>query len=220
MHENAPVLKATRRERVGSRYAQRIRSAGGLPVVLYGHGEEPTAAYVNAKEAISHFSKGEKVFQIELDGKSQTVLLKDLQFDYLGTNVVHADMARVDLNQRVHTRVPIHLVGEAIGLKTAGAILTHPTGELDIECRVVEIPDFIEVTVTDLEVGGLIHARDVALPEGFKLLTDGDSIVAAVSVAAEQATGEAAPAEGAAGAGPEVQSEKKAAERAEKKDTK
>jgi large subunit ribosomal protein L25 len=179
------------------------------------------AAYVDAKEALSHFHKGEKVFQIDLDGKSQTVLLKGLQFDYLGTNVVHADLARVDLNERVSTRVPIHLVGEAIGLKTAGAILTHPTGELDVECRVADIPDSIEVSVTDLDVGGLIHARDVTLPEGIKLLSDDDAIVAAITVVAEQASGEAVPAEGTAtGVQPEVQSEKKAAERADKKDTK
>jgi large subunit ribosomal protein L25 len=214
MHEKSPTLKAKPREKLGSRYSQRIRAAGGLPAVVYGHGEAPVSITLDAKEAITHVEKGEKVFRLDLPGtkhkdEGQMVLLRDLQFDYLGTNIVHADFARVDLNERVRTSVPIHLVGEAKGLKQAGAILMHPINELQIECLVLEIPDFIEVRVDDLDVGNGITAGDVKLPNaGMKLLTDSHGMVAQIVIQAEIVTAEATAAT-AAGATPEVLTAKK-----------
>ena len=78
MHENAPVIEAKRRERTGSRYADRIRKQGGLPGIVYGHGEEPVPIYADAVETVSHIHKGEKVFILRLDGADQHVLLKDI----------------------------------------------------------------------------------------------------------------------------------------------
>lgn len=214
MHEKAPQLTAQKRERLGSRYCKRIRDKGGLPAIVYGHGETPTPVFLpGARDALSMITAGEKVFRMSLEGgfSDQIVLLKELQFDYLGTNIVHADFARVDLNERVRTRVPIHLVGEAKGLKTAGAILVHPTTELEIECRVLDLPDFIELRVDDLEVDQSITASQVKLPkEDMKLLTDGHAMMAQISVQAEVATGEAAATDAAAA--PEVLTAKKPAD--------
>jgi large subunit ribosomal protein L25 len=174
------VLVAKKRERIGSRYSRRIREQGGLPAVVYGHKQEPVAVVLNAKEAITHIMKGEKVYRLEMEGgESETVLLRDLQYDYLGTNIVHCDLSRVDLNERVHVRVPIHLIGDAVGLKSAGTTLMHAVTELEIECAVTNLPDFIEVDITDLDVGGTIHAGDVALPlPTMKLLSDPKAEVA------------------------------------------
>jgi large subunit ribosomal protein L25 len=203
MHESQPVLTATRRERVGSRYCNRIRQAGGLPAVVYGHGEAPVAIAVDAKETVRHLTKGDKLFTLRLEGEpaGQVVLIKDLQFDHLGTNIVHADFARVDLEERVAVRVAVHLVGEAIGLKTAGAILIHPTNEVEIECKVANLPDQLEVDITNLEAGGILHAGDIQLPlPTMKLLTDAHSIIAQIVVQGElvEATGEAGAVVGAA----------------------
>ncbi|MBL8746792.1 MAG: 50S ribosomal protein L25, partial [Phycisphaerae bacterium] len=144
---SAHTLKAQRRERLGSRYAKRDRSAGKLPAVLYGHGQPPVSIALEAKEALRYFHQGEKVFTIELsgEGKGQTVILKDLQFDYLGTNVVHVDLARVDLDEEITANVHVNLVGEAIGMKKAGAILTHPVTQIAIRCTVRTLPDHIDV---------------------------------------------------------------------------
>src|SRR5690606_11310022 len=103
MHEQSPILEAMKRERVGSRYARRERAAGKMPAVLYGHGQEPVALSVDAKQAVTHIHKGEKVFRLNLAGENaeQTVLLRDVQFDHLGTRIVHCDFARVDLDERV-----------------------------------------------------------------------------------------------------------------------
>ncbi|MBX3384423.1 MAG: 50S ribosomal protein L25 [Phycisphaeraceae bacterium] len=216
MHEQAPLLQATRREQHGSRYCQRVRKAGGLPAVVYGHGREPISITLDSREAVRHFQAGEKVFRLDFPGKKeadelQIVLLKDLQFDYLGTNIVHADFARVDLNERVRTRVAIHLIGESKGLKTAGAILMHPVNEIEIECLVLEIPEFIEVSITDLDAGQVISAGDVKLPsQNMKLLTDPHSIVAQIVVQVEVKVGEEAAA--ATSAEPVVLTAKKPAE--------
>ncbi|MEL7472278.1 MAG: 50S ribosomal protein L25 [Planctomycetota bacterium] len=216
MHEDAPTLTAKIRERIGSRYAKRVRDAGGLPAVVYGHGETPESVSLNAKEALEHFHKGEKVFTlaIESDGgknNEQTVLLKDLQFDHLGTNVVHADFARVDLTERVNTRAHLELVGDAPGLKHTGAILMQPITELDLECQVTNLPDSIEVSVAELDVDHPIHAKDVKLPKPtMVLLTDPEAIVAQIVIQTHEE--EDATAEGgevSAAGSPEVLTEKK-----------
>lgn len=213
MHEKSPVLQTQARERKGSRYCKRYRDAGQLPAIVYGHGLDPVPVLLDSREAISHITKGEKVFRMSVPGgeKDQTVLLKDLQFDYLGTNIVHADFARVDLTERVRTLVPIHLVGEAVGLKQAGAILMHPTAELEIECMVSEIPDFIEVNITELDLGHAITAADVKLPTAtMKTITDKHAMVAQIVIQQELVVAEAT--EAAAAAEPEVITAKKPAE--------
>ncbi|MFN0132347.1 MAG: 50S ribosomal protein L25 [Phycisphaerales bacterium] len=213
MHEKSPVLKATKRDRVGTRYSARIREKGGLPAVVYGRASQPESVALNAKETLIHIHRGEKVFRLELEGvkEAQTVLLKGVQFDHLGTNVVHADFARVSLTDRVSVRVPIHLTGEAKGLKTAGAILMHPTNEIEIECLVTDIPDYIEVVVGDLDVDHAVTAGEVKLPtESMKLKTDKHAIVAQIII--QQEIVEVKAEEGAVEAGaaePEVITAKK-----------
>jgi large subunit ribosomal protein L25 len=211
MHEQAPVLEAKKRERLGSRYCARLRDQGAMPAIIYGHKEEPTPVAINAHIALGFIHKGEKVFQLQLEGGAlETVLLKDVQFDYLGTRIIHCDFARVSLTERVSVTVPVRLIGDAKGLKTAGAVLMHPVGEIEIECIVTDIPDNIEVDITDLEVDHVITAGQVRLPnDNMKLLTDKGAILAqVVAQSAAPAAAEETVVEAAAGE-PEVMREKK-----------
>lgn len=196
MHDETPVLNATTRERVGSRYAKRLRAAGQLPAVVYGHKQEPTPVTLDAREAVRHISKGEKVFSLNIDGKQQYVLLKDLGYDYLGTNIVHADFARVDLNERVDTHAHLKFVGEPIGMKKAGAVLVHPVNEISLNCLVTNIPEHIEVDISGLDVGDMLQAGQIKLPiSTMKLLTEPSTVVVQVVILKEEAapaTGEAA----------------------------
>lgn len=196
MHDETPVLNATTRERVGSRYAKRLRAAGQLPAVVYGHKQEPTPVTLDAREAVRHISKGEKVFSLNIDGKQQYVLLKDLGYDYLGTNIVHADFARVDLNERVDTHAHLKFVGEPIGMKKAGAVLVHPVNEISLNCLVTNIPEHIEVDISGLDVGDMLQAGQIKLPiSTMKLLTEPSTVVVQVIMLKEDAapaTGEAA----------------------------
>ena len=210
MSDTTTQLSAKKRERTGSRYSQRIRNAGGLPAVVYGHKEEPVSITLDAHETVMHLSKGEKVFELDIEGTKQHVLLKDLGYDYLGTNIIHADFARVDLNERVDVNVHLRFVGEAQGLKTSGAIMMHPHTEIELNVLITNLPDHIDVDVTDMEVGDVLHAGDVKLPlDTMKLVTDADTIVAQIVMKAVQEDEGEAGEVGAEGAQPEVITEKK-----------
>lgn len=187
MHEKSPVLSAAPRDKVGSRYAQRARKSGRLPAVMYGHKEAPVSLTLDAREALRHIHKGEKVFQIDMNGAKQLVLLKAVSFDYLGTNIVHADFVRASLKDRVKSKVHVHLVGEAVGLKTAGAVLIHPVTELEIETTLESLPDHLDVDVSELTDEHPISADKVKLPAGAKLISDSHGIVAQIIIQKEEA---------------------------------
>ena len=213
MSDTTIALSAKKRERTGSRYSQRVRNAGGLPAVVYGHKEEPVSISLDAHTAIGYISKGEKVFELDIEGHKQFVLLKDLGYDYLGTNIIHADFARVDMDERVDTKARLKFIGEAEGLKTSGAIMMHPLTELELNCTVTNLPDDIIVDVSDMQVGDVIHAGEVKLPlDTMKLNSDPDAIVAQIVMKAVQAVDGEESEVDADGAEPEVIAEKKDAE--------
>ncbi len=210
MSDETPVLQAKKRDRVGSRYSRRIREQGGLPAVVYGHKQDPVAITLDAKETLTLIHSGERVYTLNIEGgETETVLLRDLQFDYLGTNIVHCDLARVDLDERVHVRVKIHLVGEAPGLKKARTSIIRSVTELELECTVTNLPEEIEVDISHMDVGDIIHAGEVKLPKDtMVLLTDADAVVANLIQQKElEDTDESA--EAGAQAAPEVITEKK-----------
>lgn len=218
MHEKSPVLEATPRDRLGSRYTRRLRLQGRLPAIVYGHKIEPTPISLDIKVALGHIEAGEKVFRMAIEGASdeQVVLLKGVQFDYLGTNVIHADFARVNLDERVRTRVHINLVGEAVGLKEIGAILMHPHTEIDIECRVADIPDAIDVDISTLELNKTFSAGDVKLPlEDMKLISDVSMSLAQIVLQAAAKSAESDEVEAEEGVEPGVVGETKEDEKEE-----
>ncbi|MDF1870505.1 MAG: 50S ribosomal protein L25 [Phycisphaerales bacterium] len=214
MSDTTPTLTAAKRERTGSRYSRRLRESGSLPAVVYGHKEEPVSIALDMHETMLHLKKGEKLFELDLEGTKQHVLLKDLGYDYLGTNIIHADFSRVDLNERVDTRAHLTFVGEAAGLKTSGAIMMHPINDIELNVLISNLPDHIDVDVSEMEVGDVLHASDVKLPlESMKLLTDPDTIIAQIVMKAvqEDDTDESGEVS-AEGASPEVIGEKPDAE--------
>ncbi|MFI4915328.1 MAG: 50S ribosomal protein L25 [Phycisphaerales bacterium JB060] len=214
MHEDAPTLPARKRDRMGSRYAKRLRERGALPAVVYGHGQDPISVEFDAHEANIHFAKGERVFVLEMEGAdNEFVLLQDLQFDHLGTDIIHADFRRVDLSERVEVTVPLEFVGNAKGLKTAGAVLTHPVTELHLECAVTNLPDVLEVDISNLGVDEMITAGEIPLPkETMKLLTPPDTRVVSIFVKAEVELETSESTGVDAAASPEVITEKKDSE--------
>ena len=212
MTTTAPVLKCVKRDRSGTRYARRLRQSGMTPAIVYGHGREPISVAVNAEESIHHIHAGEKVFSLEIEGeKPDTCLLKALQYDHLGTDIIHIDFARVSMDERVEVTVPVHLLGEAVGLKVSGAILERPSTEITIECQVTNIPEFVEVDITELEAGESYHAGNAPLPGAeMKLMSDHDAILARIEVRKRVLTEEeaaAAEAEGATEEGGEAAAE-------------
>jgi large subunit ribosomal protein L25 len=115
---------------------------------------------------------------VKIGKQSEKMIVKDLQYDHLGRDVIHADLMRVDVTETIHVTVPIELKGTAQGTHHGGILEEH-TDHLEIECLPTNIPEAIVVSVKDVEVGQSIHAGDVALPEGVKLASPADTLLVA-----------------------------------------
>jgi large subunit ribosomal protein L25 len=182
-----PQINVQRRDQLGSRYAARLRKTGKLPAVIYGHKQDPVHVSVDYKEIHAHLHNNAHLLNATLDSATESVLIRDVQWDHLGSTLVHIDLARVDLNERVTVDVPLHFTGDAPGLKEVGAILEHPVTEIEIETLVTEIPDEILVDVSGLNVGDSISVAELKLPANVTTTADPETIVVSVSVVQEQA---------------------------------
>jgi len=192
MSNETPTIPAEPRERVGSRYAQRLRKAGRLPAVVYGHKQDPVAISVDAKETLRMLEHGSRVFELAIgDGATETVLVKDLQFGYLGDNVVHIDFARVDLNEEVTVNVHLKFVGTPEEAKKAGAVVQTDHTEIPVTTTVARIPDEIRVDLSAMQ-GTTLTAGEIPLPTGCVLAEDASISIISISFVAEEAEGEAA----------------------------
>jgi large subunit ribosomal protein L25 len=205
------------RSEKGKGVARKLRAAGRIPGVFYAPAEEATPITLDpqALDRLIRTSAAGMNTLIDvkggdkLDGK--VVLVKDIQRDPLKGVPLHADLYAIDVDKAIHVSVPIHLTGTATGVKLDGGILDQTLRELELNCLPRAIPEELTVDVTPLAVGDSLHVRDIALPEGVELLTDGDLSIAnvalpkqveeeepeAVEVEGEAEAGEA-PAEGAA----------------------
>ena len=131
------------------------------------------------------------MFDLALDGKSEKVLVKEVQYDHLGLEILHVDFARVSLDEKVEVTVPLELKGEPKG-EAEGAVLQQIISELEIECLVTDIPEVIRHNVSDMEKDSVLHIKDLKLPPGVRVLQDEDLIVATVKEIAEAEPTEAA----------------------------
>jgi len=188
------LLDAQIRDRTGSRSATAVRKGGRIPAVLYGHQQEPVAISLDAHDFVEGLHHGHRLMDINVDGKTQTALIKALQYDHLGRDVIHADLMRVDVTEVIKVTVPLELKGVPKGAKEGGVLEAH-MGRLEVQCLAVNIPEVIVISVKDLEVGQAIHAGEVQLPEGVTLASPADLIVAACRVVAEVKTTEQVEAE-------------------------
>ncbi|MCI0364776.1 MAG: 50S ribosomal protein L25 [Phycisphaerales bacterium] len=205
-----PTINAEPRERLGTRYSQRLRKSGRLPGVIYGHKANPVAISVDEKETLAVLKRGAHVINVALEGgQPETCLIKDLQFGYLGDNVIHVDFARVDLNEEVEVNVHLRFVGVPESAKKPGSILTHPMTQLPVVCKVSEIPGEIKIDLSKME--DLFTVGEVPLPPGVRTKLAPHIIVAQVTFVAEEvvATPEAAEVTAAVPTEPEVITEKK-----------
>lgn len=198
-------INAQPRSELGSRANKRLRDAGMLPGVIYGHKEAVVPVTLPRKEVVTQLDKGTHLFDLAIDGKSEKVLIKEVQYDHLGKDVIHVDFARVSLDEKVEVTVPLILKGTPKG-EAEGAVLQQIISELEIECLVTDIPHDITQNVSDLEKDAVLHIKDLKLPPGVRVLQDEDLIVATVREIAEEA---AAPEAAEGAAEPEIIGKKK-----------
>lgn len=201
-------LEATQRDDFGSRKCRALRETGRVPGIIYGHKRQPQPVTVSHHDLEVALLHGERVLEVDVGGQGQNVMVKDVQYDTFGHQILHVDLARVRLDERVTVTVPIVLRGTPVGAEEDG-VLNQVGNEVELECTVRSIPDEIAVSVTHLGVGDSLWMRDLPLPEGAVLVDDADLLVCNVTIVSEEVE-EAAPEEAEAVEGePEVVGEKK-----------
>src|ERR671927_604278 len=149
MATQAAQVTAKPRSELGSRANKRLRETGFVPGVIYGHKEAVVPVTLPKKEVTNHLNHGAHLFDLALDGKSEKVLVKEVQYDHLGIEVIHVDFARVSLDEKVEVTVPLELKGEPKG-EAEGGVLQQIISELEIESLVTDIPDVIRHNVSEM----------------------------------------------------------------------
>jgi len=173
----ALLLKAEIREQTGTKAVKKVRRQGQIPAIVYGHKESPIAISLDAHNFIEGLHHGYRLMDVQIGRKKEKMIVKELQYDHLGKNILHADLMRVDVSEVIKVTVPIELKGTALGVHEGGIVEQH-TNHLEIECKVTEIPESITVSIKDMNLGGAIHAGEIQLPEGVKLVSSADTLLA------------------------------------------
>lgn len=169
-------LNVVSRDIAGKGGSRALRRKGLAPAVVYGKGVEPCMVIVEPKalkQAIATEAGWNTLITLNGEGpfSGKTVILKDMQLDALRGDIVHVDFQAVDMKKEVHTMVPVHPIGKSVGEKAGGNLQTI-RHELEVICLPDHIPAAIEVDVTNLDIGDVLHIQDIALPEGVKVPHD------------------------------------------------
>jgi large subunit ribosomal protein L25 len=191
------VLKVTLRDGLGTRACRRLRQQGFIPAVLYGHGRENLNLAVSAVEVETAVRQGAQLVEMQGD-VSDSALIREVQWNAFGTELLHVDLTRVSAEELVEVTVQTVLVGEAPGSKEGG-IVEHHLHAVEIRCPAASIPERFAVRINDLQLGQSITAGDLELPSGAELLSESEAVIAicqAPAVVEEEEEAEAAPSEG------------------------
>lgn len=170
---------ATARSVQGSSASRRLRRAGRVPAIVYGGSAAPLNIELDHNEIYHALRKEEfhaSILQMQLEGaKDEQVLLRSVQWHAYKPQVLHVDFQRVDANQALRTKVPLHFVNAEVSpaVKLSGAIISHVATELEITCLPSALPQFIEVNLADVLAGASIHLADIKLPMGVTYVPHG-----------------------------------------------
>jgi len=192
----AETLAVEVRENLGKRNTRRLRAAGEVPAILYGHGQPNVCLAIQADQLQATVRHGSRVVNLT-GGLTERAFLRDLQWDVFGLEILHVDLARISEHEMVTVTVAVELRGEAPGVRNGG-VIQHMIHEVEMECEVTAIPDKLHVNVNHLELGSAIKVSDLKLPEGAKIDLDPEDIVVQCvepAVEEEEASAEAGAAE-------------------------
>ena len=207
-------IKGAKRTEFGKGASRRIRKAGQVPAVIYGHGEKPVHISLSAKEVTAAIKTSNVLLDIDIDGKVELTLPKSIVRNPLKGHLEHIDLILVRRDERVKVMVPVHASGEY----DRDGILEHVHNSIEVECLAIAIPAYLELDITGLVAGDSKTASDVKLPDGVTLISPADTVVVHLSLrsameepvaVAAPAEGEAAPAEGEAAPAEGGEAEKK-----------
>lgn len=185
------VVAAEPRASRGKNEARRMRVTGRIPAVVYGAFQDPVSVSVNPKDILKvlHSRTGHNsIFDVQIEGGEKTpVIVAEEQYHPIKGNLLHIDLKRIDLTRKLRVPVPIHLTGEAKGVKQQGGILDLVTRTIEIECIPDDIPNQFEIDVTELMVGSNIRVSELPVKEGVRVLTAPDTVIVHVVGVKEEA---------------------------------
>ena len=180
--------------------------SGRIPAVVYGAFKDPVSVSVNPRDVtrILRSKTGHNsIFDVDIEGVEKTpVIVADEQYDPIKGNLLHIDLRRIDLTRKLRLHIPVHVSGEAKGVKQQGGVLDVVTKSVEIECIPDDIPDQFDIDVTELMIGNAIRVAGLPVKEGIRILTAGDAVIAHVVGIKEEAAAE--PVAAAVVAEPEV----------------
>jgi|TARA_B100001105_G_C22308612_1_gene407069 large subunit ribosomal protein L25 len=188
------TVHAELRENFGKGFARRLRAAGKIPAVLYGHGTDPVHVALPGHQMLLLVRRANALIELDIAGKSQLALVKDVQKDPVHQIIEHIDLVVIKKGEKVEVDVPVVVVGESF----SGTIVNLDATSVSLAVEATHIPEHVEVDVEGLEEGARITAGELTLPKGASLVTDPDVLVVAISVPAAAAADEAAEDEAAA----------------------
>ncbi len=169
----------------GSSHSKKLRKHGKVPAVVYGAGKEVVNIELEHNSimlALDVESFHSSILNLKLEGKKEKVLLRDFQVHPYKQKITHVDFQRIDEKKKLHTKVPLHYVGEenSPAVKLNGGLMSHVMTEVEISCLPKDLPNFIEVDLSALDIGNSIHVREIILPKGVELLMHGqdDPVIA------------------------------------------
>ena len=181
---SSATLKAALRGAAGKGVARKLRARGGVPAVLYGHGEEPRPLSVNAHDLgllVGSISVGNTIVKLDIEGEGlQDVLLREVQMHPYKPEVLHVDFFHLHAGEKIHLKIPVRLSGTPVGVHTDGGVLDQVLYEVEVECLPSNIPDAVEIDVSNLGINESVRVGDIPAVEGVKFLQDGELPIASI----------------------------------------
>lgn len=176
------VLRAEPRPTKGKEAANRLRKQGDLPAVVYGENSPSVVCSVNRKalEDILHSEGRNAIVSLAVGGEGedpQTTIIKELQRHPFRRGILHVDFQRISLTEKIIVEVTVSAKGTAVGVRQDGGVLEHMLHAMEIECLPTQIPDKIEVDVSEMLIGDTVHVEDITVAEGLRIVTEGDRSV-------------------------------------------
>ena len=178
-------LAVEKREQTGISATKSLRKNGKIPANYYYKGEANVNLILDSKELFHALNSGNRVFEVEFDGNTQYVMIKEMQYHPVTENVLHVDLMRVRRDVKMTISVPIHLEGEAIGVNEGG-VLSQILTSVEVECLPTDVPEFISVDVTELGMNSSLTVADIVVTGEFTILADEDQAIAAIAPPKEE----------------------------------
>lgn len=200
------VLGAEPREEVGSRACARIRAAGRLPANIYGHNEPNVHFSLDTRQFTKFLNEGHRILEFRIGNREEHAVVKEVQYDALGSEIIHVDFTRISRDEKIEVEVPVELIGIAKGINSGG-VLNFERKEILVSGFPQDIPESLPLDVQSLDLGEAIRIKDLPAVANCEFVDDAEQVV--VMVAVPRGTDEPAEGEAPEPSEPEVIKQKK-----------